>query len=227
MADLFGILKNKALLMTLSKSDIMELINELNTAIETGDSTVVDLAKSYIDQQIAALPAGGLYQPISEFKSTLSTTDTYADFYDYIDPDADLVIVKLILSGNLTWGSQMMFPKFSFGWSTGIPDTLLTCGEVQSGATFNITAASPWPLYEWMYRRVGRFGINSNGTISKNTALFCGDDELPIDAEGVERRLYMWYQASGSSTWSRAAASQISACNLNWDVTVRNYSLEG
>lgn len=139
MADLFGILKNKALLMTLSKSDIMELINELNTAIETGDSTVVDLVKSYIDQQIAALPAGGIYQPISHVTKTVTFSSAgSAAFVDAIDTDSDMFILSVSgVRGTFTPNTSLIQPRFSFGFYGPAPGLAFRSMDTYTGNTMH------------------------------------------------------------------------------------------
>ena len=228
MADLFGILKNKALLMTLSKDEIQTLLDTLESSMNQGDASALTQAKSYTDQKIAELPAGGLYQPISEFHGSFDTTASNVDFYDYIDPDADMVYIKIVLRGSLTFGTSFVRnTQLALGFSTANPEMIILTDSLSSGSTFNITSQSPWPRFECFYRFKGEYGFNSSGTISSYAGLYAGDDMLPQDAEVVERNLYIWYRKDANSTWSRAPKSQISECDLTWSVTVRNYSLEG
>ena len=101
MPNIFGFKSNKAKIKTYDANEIAQLKTTLENYANTQAEMAQKLANIYTDNKIDALPAGGLYQPLSHTSGTRTITHSNRGSSIAI-PDCDLLVIDLVVSGAVT-----------------------------------------------------------------------------------------------------------------------------
>ena len=229
MPNIFGFKSNKAKIKTYDANEI----TELRSTLMSRDLTYYNLAKEYTDDQIDALPAGGLYQPLANmgaYFGQVFNSSGYRDIGEYIHEDADMFIIDMSLSGSIGINANSLIqPFFGFGFNSIAPGSYFRVLETLTAGNSILLNSCRFRL---IYKKISAWGVSavaSDNTLTDDSffASFgprtSGSDSLFFDTVGENfgKNLYVFLDNNKVTN-----TEDVTVTSLSGNLFVRNYKLE-
>lgn len=232
MPNIFGFKSNKAKIKTYDADEI----TALSSTLMSRDLTYYNLAKDYTDDQIDALPAGGLYQPLANmgaYFGQVFNSSGYRDIGEYIHEDADMFIIDMSLSGSIGINANSLNqPLFGFGFNNIAPGSYFRVVETLTDGNSILLNTCRFRL---IYKKVSSYGVSAFASdytltddsffasfgprtvsVGSSASLFC--DTV---GENYGKNLHVWLNNSRVTN-----ADDVTVTSISGNLFVRNYKLE-